>query len=175
MQISTDISNHISRTVHGGCSSHSECNPMLLCHLWLKNIATIQTSLRYIELNPSRKQSLFHQHQVWVTLQLALHLLLVMILQLYHFSPPLPPPIRISSCLLTQWQLLYASCCIVLLYFSRYSTARLKMFYFVVFLMYYLCERYYKPFIVKYYIVICISWVPRLTLLNLQTELMNML
>jgi len=147
---------------------------MLLCHLWLKNIATIQTSLKYVELNPSRKQSLFHQHQVWVTLQLALPLLLVMILQLYHFSPPLPPPIRISSCLLTQWQPLYASCCIVLLYFSRYSTARLKMF-FVFFLMYYLCERYYKPFTVKYYIVICISWVPRLTLLNLQTELMNML
>ena len=32
------------------------------------------------------------------------------------------------------------------LYFSRYCTVRLKMFYFwSLFLMYFLCEKYYKP------------------------------
>ena len=146
---------------------------MLLCHLWLKNIATIQTSLRYIELNPSRKQSLFHQHQVWVTLQLALHLLLVMILQLYHFSSPSSNQnlfLPINSVTAPVCQLLY---CTTLLFKALYY--KTKNVLFCVFLMYYLCEKYYKPIIVKYYIVICISWVLRLTLLNLQTELMNML
>ena len=36
--------------------------------------------------------------------------------------------------------------------------------------MYYLCEKYYKPMTVEYYIADCISWVPRLTLSDLQTE-----
>ena len=34
--------------------------------------------------------------------------------------------------------------------------------------MYYLCEKYCKPTTVQYYIVNCVSWVPRLTLLDLQ-------
>ena len=43
------------------------------------------------------------------------------------------------------------------------------------FFMYYLCEKYYKPTTVKYYIANCASWVPRLTLLGLWTNwLMNM-
>ena len=36
--------------------------------------------------------------------------------------------------------------------------------------MYYLCEMYYKLITVQYYTVNCVSWVPRLTLLNLQTH-----
>ena len=55
-----------------------------------------------------------HQHQERVQLQLALHLLLPRILQLYHFSPPLFPSASNSSC-----QPLYPSCCHVLLSFSR--------------------------------------------------------
>ena len=39
------------------------------------------------------------------------------------------------------------------------------------FFMYYLCEKYYKPFTVRYYIADCVSWVLRLTLLDLQTNL----
>ena len=31
-------------------------------------------------------------------------------------------------------------------------------------------RKYYKPIIVQYYIVDCISWVPRLTLLDLSTN-----
>ena len=38
-----------------------------------------------------------------------------------------------------------------LYYFSKYSTERLKIFYFLcLFFMYYLCEKYYKPIIVQY-------------------------
>ena len=58
--------------------------------------------------------------QVWVKLWLALHLLSLTILQLYHFLPSLPPPVSSSSCLFTQCQPLYASGCTILLYFSRY-------------------------------------------------------
>ena len=35
-------------------------------------------------------------------IQLALHFLLLMILQLYHLSGPLPPPVSNSSCLFTR-------------------------------------------------------------------------
>ena len=36
------------------------------------------------------------------------------------------------------------------------------------FFMYYLCEKYYKLITVQYYIANCVSWVPRLTLLDLR-------
>ena len=39
------------------------------------------------------------------------------------------------------------------------------------FLMYYLCEKYYKPITVQYFIADCVHWVPRLTLLDLRTKL----
>ena len=29
--------------------------------------------------------------------------------------------------------------------------------------MYYLCEKYYEPITVQYYIPDCVSWVPRLS------------
>ena len=36
--------------------------------------------------------------------------------------------------------------------------------------MYNLYEKYYKPTIVWYYIANCVSWVPKLTLLDLGTS-----
>ena len=39
----------------------------------------------------------------------------------------------------------------------------------VCFLCIILCKNYYKPIIIQYYVVSCVSWVPRLTLLDLQT------
>ena len=67
---------------------------------------------------------------------------------------------------------LYASCCTVLLNFSRYCTVRLKMFSLlsVCFFMYCLCEKYYKPISVQCYRVDRVSWVPGLTLLDLETN-----
>ena len=48
-----------------------------------------------------------------------------------------------------------------------------KCFIFCVrlFFMYYLCEKYYKPITVQYYVADCVSWLPRLTLLDLRTNL----
>ena len=81
--------------------------------------------------NFERCERALHQWQAWVKLQLALRLLLLTIVQLYHLPPPLPPPVSNSSCLFTWCQPLYASCCTLLLYFSRYCTARLKIFHFL--------------------------------------------
>ena len=36
--------------------------------------------------------------------------------------------------------------------------------------MYYLCEKDYKRITVPYYIVDCVSWVSKVTLLDLQTS-----
>ena len=47
---------------------------------------------------------------------------------------------------------------------SRYCTVRLKMFMFAFYV--WLCGKYYKPVTVQYYIADCVSWVPRLTLLD---------
>ena len=53
---------------------------------------------------------------------------------------------------------------------------RLKMCFFLcLFFMCYLCEKYYKPIRVQYFIADCVSSVPRLTLLDLQIELTNVL
>ena len=60
--------------------------------------------------------------------EIALCLLFLTTLQLYHLPPPLPPPVSNSSCLFTRCQPLYASCCTVLLYFSKYCTVRVKIF-----------------------------------------------
>ena len=126
---------------------------------------------RVDRIESARNQNLCHECQAWVTLQLVLHLLLLTILQLCHLPPPLPPPVSNSSCLFTRCQPLCASCCTVLLYFSRYCIVRLKMFYFLcLFFKYYLCEKYYKTITVQYYTADCVSWVPRLTLLDLWTN-----
>ena len=39
-----------------------------------------------------------------------------------------------------------------------------------VFVLYVLCEKYYKPITVQYYIANCVSWVPRVSLLDLRTN-----
>ena len=55
------------------------------------------------------------------------------------------------------------------LYFSRYCIVRLKNFFFnfCFFFMHYLCEKYYKPITIQYSIADSVSWVPRLTVLDL--------
>ena len=87
-------------------------------------------------------------------------LLLLTIFQLYHLPLPFPPPVSNSSCLFTQCQPQDSSCCTALLHFSVYCTARFKMF--SLFLCLLLCI-----FCVK---TDCVSWVPRLILLDLGTN-----
>ena len=53
---------------------------------------------------------------------------------------------------------LHSRCCTLLLDFSKYC--KIKNSPFIMFLMYYLCERYYKSVIVQYYYIAdCVSWV----------------
>ena len=114
--------------------------------------------------NVERCECVFHQGQMWVKLELALCLLLLMILQLYHLPPSLPSPVSSTSCLFTHCQPLNDSCCAVLLCFSRYCTVSLEMFsiLFLSVFMYYLCEKHCKAITVQYHIADCVSWVPRL-------------
>ena len=77
-----------------------------------------------LHLVPARNQNLCHQHQAWVKLQLALCLLLLTILQIYHLPPLLPPAVGNSSRLFTRCQPLDASCYALPLYFSRYCTIK---------------------------------------------------
>ena len=81
---------------------------------------------------------------------------------------------------------------VVLYYYTlKYCAVRVKMFYcflffvfkfyfifklyitvlvlpVLLFFMYYLYEKYYKPIIVQYYIAKCVTWVPTLSLLHSQ-------
>jgi len=85
-------------------------------------------------VNHQRCERAFRQRQVWVKTQLALHNLLLTILQLCPLPPPLPLPVSHPSCLFTWCQPLYASCfTVLLLYFSRCCTIRVKTFYFLCF------------------------------------------
>ena len=64
----------------------------------------------------------------------------------------------------------------VVLYYPcllRYCTLRLKMLdsLCIFVFMYYLCEKYHKPITAECYIADCLSWVPRLTLLDLTNKL----
>ena len=63
--------------------------------------------------NFQRCERAFHRRQVWVKVQLALRLLLLPTLQLYHLPPLLRLPVSNSSCLFTRCQPPCASCCAV--------------------------------------------------------------
>ena len=115
-----------------------------------------------------RKRNLCHQHQAWLKLQLALHLLLLTTLWLYHLPLPLPLPASNSSCLLTQCQPLYARGCCTVLFKALYCKIKNVFFIFLYFFNV-LCEKY-RPMTIQYYIANCVCWVPRVILLDLQTN-----
>ena len=100
-------------------------------------------------------------------MQLALCLLLLMILQLYHLPPPLPSPLINSSFLFTRYQSLYASCCTVLFRVLYCEVTHVVFIFCICIFMYCLCDKYHKPITVQYYTANCVSWVPRLTMLEL--------
>ena len=124
-------------------------------------------------MNFQRCEHKFDRCHTWVKFQLALHLLSLTILQLYDLPPPPPPSVSNSSWLFIQSQLLYASYCTVLLYFPRYCTIRSKNV-FPTFCVFFLCITCVKWIInlLQYSTVIvnCVSWVPRLTLLDVWTD-----
>ena len=63
----------------------------------------------------------------------------------------------------------------VVLYYCTFQGTVLKeskcfIFCACLFFMYFLCEKYDKPIPVQYYRADCVSWVPRLTFLDLRTD-----
>ena len=91
--------------------------------------------------NFERCRHALHHCQVWAKLQLALPLLVLTVLQLSHLPSLLLPPVSDASWLFIQCQPLYASCCTLLLYFSRYY---LENVFLCLFFICYLCEKNYK-------------------------------
>ena len=87
----------------------------------------------------------------------------------YHLPPPLPPPVSSSSCLFTRCHPLYTSYCTVLLDFSRYCKILNVFFIFCVCLLCIICVKSIIN-LSQYYMADCVSWVPRLTLLDLWTN-----
>lgn len=63
--------------------------------------------------------------------------------------------------------------CTILLYLSRYCTVRFKMSLFLVCFYVCLCKKYHKRITVQYYIADCVSWVCRLTFLDLTNTLLK--
>ena len=120
-----------------------------------KKRATTQTSLHCLFKWVHRLESSKEPEPVPSTLGLSgisayLHLLLLMILQLYHLSPPFPPPVSNSSHLFTWCQPLYASCCTVLSDF--------KCFIFYVCFLYMICVQS----TITYYSKVLHSWLCKL-------------
>ena len=64
-------------------------------------------------------------------------------------------------------QLLY---CTAVHFKVLYCKIKHVFFIFRVCFLYYLCEKYYKPITVQHYLADYVSWVPRLTLLDLRTN-----
>ena len=108
-----------------------------------------------------------HPCQACVTLQLALRRLLLTTLQLHHLLPPLPPPsVTFPACSLDASPVCRLLCWTTVLFKVLWCKIKNALFFVFVF-MYYWCEKYYKPITAQCYIAVCVSWVPRLTLLVL--------
>ena len=84
--------------------SHYSVSPFLLCFTShssqpIQEVPNTQTFKLWtfrdvnVLLVLARSQNPWHQHQAWVKLQSALHLLLLTVLQLCHLPPALPPPV----------------------------------------------------------------------------------
>ena len=89
-----------------------------------------------------------------------------------HFSPqgPACPLAQRPDSLNVPHSAIFAPC-ITVLFKVLYCKIKNVFFIFCVhFLMYYLCEKYYKPITVKYYTGDCVSWVPSLILLDVWTN-----
>ena len=117
----------------------------------------LHTNLQVV--NFQRCECAFHQHQMLVTLQLVLCLLL---LKMWSSSSTLSHLLSFLQSVILLSCSLSASCCIILLYISKYYTYKIKNVSFIFCVSFlYLYEKYYKPITVQYYMAGCVSWIPR--------------
>lgn len=88
-----------------------------------------------------------------------------------------PFPVQSVPCIKSsKMQTLPCTPAVVLLHFPRCCTIGVKnapFVFCVCSLMYYLCEKYYNLITVQYCIAHCVSWVSRLTWLDLQMHCLN--
>ena len=139
------------RMVHEGYNNHSKCNPVpppLPRYHW------IVLSSGKIELNPARKRTCaINVRCEWNCSCLPS---IVDDPSALHLPSPLLPPVKNSSFLFTQCQLLYYKIKNVIFIF--------------LFLCIIKCEKYYRPITIEYYIAKWVSQIPRLTLLDFWTK-----
>ena len=85
------------------------------------------------------------------------------ILQRYHLPPSLSSSqqlfLPVHSIPAPLCQPLY---CTTVLFKVPYYMIKMFIFCVCLFFMYFLCEKYYRPITVQYYIADCVGWVPRL-------------
>ena len=86
------------------------------------------------------------------------------------FPPSYRPSFSNSSCLFTRYQPLICQLCTGLFKVLCYKMTNDLFIFQFVFLCIICVKKYYKPMQVSYYIADCVSWVPRLTLLDFQTN-----
>ena len=67
------------------------------------------------------------------------------------------------ACSLDEAPVCHMLFCTIVLFKVLYSKIKNVFFIFCLFFMYYLCEKYYKPIRVQYFIADCVSSVSRLT------------
>ena len=86
----------------------------------------------------------------------------------YSKSPAYEP----SSCKLSKVQTcpVCQLLCSTTALFKVLYCEMIRLYVLCSFFMCYLCEKYYKPLKVQHYVANCVSWVPWLTLSNLQTN-----
>ena len=95
-------------------------------------------------------------------LALALHLLLLTLLQLYHLPPlSLLQLVILLACSLVADPVCQMLPCTMVVFKVVYYEIKTFIFYL------FLCEKYYKPVTVPCYIANYVSWLPRLTSLDL--------
>ena len=132
------------RTVHEGCNSHSECNPVLPCHVRWEEKSYYSDILDFLflknridRIESSKKPELKPSTSVVSETAACPLLLLLLILQLsISHLLSLLRSVTLLACSLTasSWMPV-----VVLYYCTSQGTIRLKMFSFFVFI-YYWCE-----------------------------------
>ena len=136
--------------------------------MWKKKVFMTSKTLnkkkkKKVYLVPTRNQNLFHQQHEW-------NCSLPSITYCWWSSSshllPLSHSVTFTACSLVASPCMPA---VVLYYCTFQGTVRLKTVV-CLFAFYVLCEKHYKPTTIQYYISNYISWVPRLTLLDLQTN-----
>ena len=153
--------------VQGSCSNHSECNPVLPCHLWWEKRAVIQSSLDQrvdIIQAGTRNSTVSVRHEWNWSLPCISYCWWSFSSTISHLLTFLQA-VTLLACFLDAS--LWRPAVVLYTILFRYCTVRFKMcslFWVLIcslFMWNHFCEKYYK-LIALSYIDNCVSWGPRL-------------